>query len=58
MNQNDTSNDVRYIPRIQADGKFVILDRTIGQDIADDHGYVIRFTKASAIEICRRLNAE
>lgn len=58
MNEKGISDDVRYIPRIQADGKFVILDRAIGQDIADDHGYVIRFTKASVIEICRRLNAD
>lgn len=58
MNETGISDDVRYVPRIQADKKFVILDRATGQDIADDHGYVIRFTKASAIEICRRLNAE
>lgn len=58
MDKAASGDDVRYVPRRQADGMFVINDRRKGDYITDDRGYEVRFTKASAIEICRRLNSD
>lgn len=58
MNETGISDRMRYVPRSQPSGKWVIVDLDSNEAITDDNGYTITFRKSTAIEVCRRMNAE